>query len=45
MTGKTVKLPWGKATVEEEATVQHIVDLLESGINLFQAEALLGQFE
>ena len=31
--------------VEEEAKVQHIVDLIESGINLFQAEALLGQFE
>ena len=31
--------------VEEEAKVQHIVDHIESGINLFQAEALLGQFE
>ena len=31
--------------VEEEAKVQAIVDLIDSGINLFQAEALLGQFE
>ena len=30
--------------VEEEAKLQRIVDLIESGINLFQAEALLGQF-
>ena len=27
--------------VEEEAKIQHIVDLIASGINLFQAEALL----
>ena len=27
--------------VEEEAKLQHIVDLIDSGINLFQAEALL----
>ncbi len=31
--------------VEEEAKIQHIVDLIASGINLFQAEALLSQFE
>jgi bacterioferritin B len=31
--------------VEEEAKVQSIVDLIESGINLFQAEALLDRFE
>ena len=31
--------------VEEEAKVQRIIDLIESGINLFQAEALLSQFE
>ena len=31
--------------VEEEAKVQAIVDLIESGINLFQAEALLDRFE
>ena len=31
--------------VEEEAKLQSIVDLIESGINLFQAEALLGSFE
>ena len=31
--------------VEEEAKVQHLIDLIESGINLFQAEPLLGQFE
>jgi len=31
--------------VEEEAKLQRIVDLIESGINLFQAEALLEAFE
>jgi ferritin len=31
--------------VEEEAKLQAIVDLVESGINLFQAEALLESFE
>ena len=31
--------------VEEEAKVQSIVDLVESGINLFQAEALLDRFD
>lgn len=31
--------------VEEEAKLHRIVDLIESGINLFQAEALLSQFE
>ena len=31
--------------VEEEAKLQSIVDLIGSGINLFQAEALLGSFE
>ena len=31
--------------VEEEAKLQKIVDLVDSGINLFQAEALLGSFE
>jgi ferritin len=31
--------------VEEEAKLQAIVDLIESGINLFQAEALLERFE
>jgi bacterioferritin B len=31
--------------VEEEAKVQAIVDLIESGINLFQAEGLLDRFE
>jgi ferritin len=31
--------------VEEEAKLQAIVDLLDSGINLFQAEALLDRFE
>ena len=31
--------------VEEEAKVQSIVDLIESGIDLFQAEALLDRFE
>jgi ferritin len=31
--------------VEEEAKLQSIVDLIESGINLFQAEPLLGKFE
>jgi len=30
--------------VEEEAKVQAIVDLIDSGINLFQAEALLDRF-
>jgi ferritin len=31
--------------VEEEAKLQKIVDLIDSGINLFQAEALLDSFE
>jgi ferritin len=31
--------------VEEETKLQHIVDLIESGINLFQAEVLLAAFE
>jgi ferritin len=31
--------------VEEESKLQAIVDLIDSGINLFQAEALLGRFE
>ena len=31
--------------VEEEAKLQSIVDLIDSGINLFQAEALLDSFE
>jgi len=31
--------------VEEESKLQKIVDLIDSGINLFQAEALLGSFE
>jgi ferritin len=31
--------------VEEEAKLQAIVDLIASGINLFQAEALLGSYE
>jgi ferritin len=31
--------------VEEEAKLQKIVDLIDSGINLFQAEALLGSYE
>jgi ferritin len=31
--------------VEEEAKLQAIVDLIDSGINLFHAEALLGSFE
>ncbi len=31
--------------VEEEAKLQSIVDLIASGINLFQAEALLDRFE
>ena len=31
--------------VEEEAKIQSVIDLLESGINLFQAEPLLDQFE
>ena len=31
--------------VEEEAKLQHVVDLIESGINLFQAEANLDALE
>lgn len=31
--------------VEEETKLQHIVDLIESGINLFQAETQLDAFE
>ena len=31
--------------VEEEAKLQSVVDLIDSGINLFQAEALLDRFE
>ena len=31
--------------VEEEAKLQSIVDLIDSGINLFQAESLLDRFE
>jgi len=31
--------------VEEERKIQSLVDLIESGINLFQAEALLDRFE
>ena len=31
--------------VEEESKLQHIVDLIESGINLFQAEANLDSLE
>ncbi|HEY7703028.1 MAG TPA: ferritin [Candidatus Limnocylindrales bacterium] len=31
--------------VEEEAKIQSVIDLLESGINLYQAEPLLDQFE
>jgi ferritin len=31
--------------VEEEAKLKSIVDLIDSGINLFQAEGLLGSFE
>jgi ferritin len=31
--------------VEEEAKIQAVIDLIESGINLFQAEPLLDQFE
>ncbi len=31
--------------VEEEAKLQHVVDLIESGINLFQAEAQLDALE
>ena len=31
--------------VEEEAKLQAIVDLIDSGINLFQAESLLDSFE
>ena len=31
--------------VEEESKLQAIVDLIASGINLFQAEALLDRFE
>ncbi len=31
--------------VEEEAKIGHLIDLIESGINMFQAEALLEKFE
>jgi ferritin len=31
--------------VEEETKIQSIVDLIDSGINLFQAEAVLDRFE
>lgn len=31
--------------VEEEAKMQDVIDLLESGVNLFQAEPLLDQFD
>jgi ferritin len=31
--------------VEEESKMQKLIDLVESGINLFQAQALLGEFE
>ncbi len=31
--------------VEEEAKLQSVLDLIDSGINLFQAEALLDRFE
>jgi ferritin len=31
--------------VEEEAKIQSVLDLIDSGINLFQAEPLLDQFE
>lgn len=31
--------------VEEEAKIQAVIDLIDSGINLFQAEPLLDQFE
>ena len=31
--------------VEEERKLQHIVDLIDSGINLFQAEAQLDAYE
>ena len=31
--------------VEEETKVQALVDLIDSGINLFQAEALLDRYE
>ena len=31
--------------VEEEAKIQSVIDLIDSGINLFQAEALLDRFE
>jgi ferritin len=31
--------------VEEEAKIQSVLDLIDSGINLFQAEALLDRFE
>ena len=31
--------------VEEERKVQALMDLIDSGINLFQAEPLLDQFE
>jgi ferritin len=30
--------------VEEEAKIQRLVDLIDSGINLYQAEALLGEY-
>jgi len=31
--------------VEEEAKIQSVIDLIDSGINLYQAEPLLDQFE
>jgi ferritin len=31
--------------VEEEAKIQSVLDLIDSGINLFQAEALLDRFQ
>jgi ferritin len=31
--------------VEEEAKIQSVLDLIDSGINLFQAEPLLDRFE
>ena len=31
--------------VEEETKIGHLVDLVDSGINLFQAEALLDAYE
>ena len=33
------------ATIEEEAKIQAVIDLIDSGINLFQAEPLLDSFE